>query len=69
MNTSSPCTCSRSPQTLADVAPNAGVDHGDAPVLARFSEQFDLGAALRDPTVGIQLRSIAEEEFLMVLAL
>ncbi len=41
------------PQALADVAPHAGVDHGNAPILTRPAEQLNLGTTLRDHAVRI----------------
>ena len=52
------------PQPLADIAPDAGVDHGDAPVLLRIAEDLDLVAETRDDAVGIGLRLVVQEEFL-----
>src|SRR5262249_39403332 len=52
------------PEALADVAPHAGVDHGNPPILTRLAKQLNLGAALRDHAVRIQFRPPVDEEFL-----
>ena len=52
------------PQPLADIAPDAGVDHRDAPVLLRIAEDLDLVAETRDDAVGVGLRFVVQEVFL-----
>ena len=52
------------PQPLADIAPDAGIDHGDAPVLLRIAEDLDVVAETRDDAVGVGLRLVVQEEFL-----
>jgi len=51
------------PQPLADIAPDAGVDHRDAPVLLRIAEDLDLVAETRDDAVGVGLRLVVQEVF------
>ena len=52
------------PEALPDVAPDAGVDHRDAPVLLRIAEDLDFLAEARDDAVGVGLRLVVQEEFL-----
>src|SRR3954466_5124143 len=51
-------------QPFAHIAPRAGIDHGDAPVLLRISDQFNPVAGISDDAVGIGLRLIVQKIFL-----
>ena len=51
-------------QALADVAPHASVDHGDAPVLLGIAEGLDVVAEAGDDAIGIDVRPVVEEELL-----
>ena len=51
-------------QALADVAPNSGVDHGDAPVLLGIAQDLDVVAETGDDAVGVDVRPVVEEELL-----
>ena len=51
-------------QALADVAPESGVDHGDAPVSLRIAKGFDVVAEAGDDAIGIDVRPVIEEELL-----
>jgi hypothetical protein len=50
------------PKPAADIAPDAGVDHGDAPIFLTRPEHLDLGAL--DDAVAIGLGFVVEEEVL-----
>src|SRR5690348_4483122 len=52
------------PEALADVAPDAGVDHRDAPVLLRIAEDLHFLAEAGNHAVGVGLRLVVQEEIL-----
>src|SRR5882757_3295507 len=52
------------PQPFANTAPDAGVDHCDAPVLLRIAEDLDLVAEPLDDAVGVGLRLVVQKIFL-----
>ena len=51
-------------QPLADVAPDAGVDERDAPILFDLGQELDVRALLGDDAIGEDLRLVVEEELL-----
>src|SRR3954447_10881251 len=51
------------PQPLADIAPDARVDHRNAPVLLRIAEDLDLVAETRYNAVRVGLRLVVQEVF------
>jgi hypothetical protein len=51
-----------SKQALANIAPDSGVDHADAPLLLGIANRLDLGAETRDDAVSVGVRPIVEEE-------
>ena len=51
-------------QALADVPPQPGVDHGDAPVALGIAEGLDRVAEARDHAVRIDMRPVVQEELL-----
>src|SRR6185437_13574155 len=52
------------PEALPDVAPDAGVDHRDAPVLLRITEDLHFLAEAGNDAVGVGLRLVVQEEIL-----
>src|SRR5690606_27419203 len=54
----------RAPQALADIAPDAGVEQGHAPVAVHLLQQFDIAPAIGDDAIGESLRADRQEEIL-----
>ena len=52
------------PQALADIPPDASIDHGDTPVFLWIAEKLHLAAKARDDAVGVGLRPEVQEEIL-----
>ena len=51
-------------QTLSDVPPHAGVDHGNPPVSLGIAEGFDVVAEAGNDAIGIDVRSVVDEKLL-----
>lgn len=50
------------PKSLADVAPNAGIEKRHAPVVGRRIQQLDVGRVFRNDAVGILMRLIVQKK-------
>src|SRR5262249_25187370 len=53
-----------SPKPFADIAPDARIDEGDAPVFLWFAEELNIGSAAGDDAIGVLLGPVPEEEIL-----
>src|SRR5260370_33869852 len=52
------------PKTLPDIAPDARIDHGDAPVLFGIAEDLHFLSKAGNDAVGVRLRLVVQEEVL-----